>query len=100
MPCHEWYVEFGKEPADVQRFAELLDEELGKACASYLRVRRNHGLAQPRVLAIASGGLHRALQRMGRQLDAQAKVPHLTEGRELAEALESVMPSVTSAAAC
>ncbi|MEX2306454.1 MAG: GH3 auxin-responsive promoter family protein [Pirellulales bacterium] len=99
MVCHEWYVEFGTEPADMRRFAESLDEELGNACPSYLRVRRNRGLAPPRVLAIASGGLHRGLQRMGRQLDAQAKVPHLMEGRELAEALDSVVPSVTSAAA-
>ena len=33
MPCHEWYIEFGKLPADQQRLSELLDSELRRTCA-------------------------------------------------------------------
>jgi hypothetical protein len=84
---HTWFIEFAREPADVRKFERILDEELNRNCESYRRVRTLHGLGTPCVLLVPNGGMSRALQRSGRVLDAQTKVPCMSEGRELADAL-------------
>lgn len=84
---HVWFIEFALEPANVRQFEQILDEELSANCESYRRVRTHHGLGAPRVLIIPNGGMSNALRRSGRILDAQTKVPCMSEGRELADAL-------------
>jgi hypothetical protein len=84
---HEWYIEFVREPANASEFERILDEELINSCESYRRVRTHRGLDAPRVLLIPQGGMHSALRRSGRMIDAQTKVPCMSEGRELADAL-------------
>jgi hypothetical protein len=84
---HVWFVEFAQEPANVREFERILEEELDANCESYRRVRTHHGLGAPRVMIVPNGGMSRALRRSGRILDAQTKVPCMSEGGELADAL-------------
>jgi hypothetical protein len=94
---HVWYIEFAREPANMWDFERILDEELSQNCESYQRVRTLHGLAAPRVLSIPQGGMSNALRRSGRILDAQTKVPCMSEGRELADALSAELGGPGSA---
>jgi hypothetical protein len=84
---HVWFIEFAREPADRWDFERALDEELSRICETYRCVRTHHGLSAPRVLSIPDGGMSNALRRSGRILDAQTKVPCMSEGRELADAI-------------
>jgi hypothetical protein len=94
---HVWYIEFAREPADLWDLERALDEELNQSCESYRRVRTHHGLAAPRVLSIPKGAMGNALRRSGRILDAQTKVPSMSEGRELADALSAELGDSDSA---
>jgi hypothetical protein len=85
--CHVWYIEFAQEPKHPTEFEDILDEELSANCESYRRVRTHHGLDAPRVQVVPDGGMSSALRKSGRILDAQTKVPCMSEGHELADAL-------------
>jgi hypothetical protein len=86
---HVWYIEFAREPANAWEFGRILDDDLSKNCETYRRVRTQHGLGAPRVLIIPHGGMSNALRRSGRIIDAQTKVPSMSERRELADALSA-----------
>jgi hypothetical protein len=86
---HEWYLEFSDKPPDGSHLALLLDEALRSLSASYCRVRDYHGLDVPRVVTVAHGAMERAQRRLGKELDAQTKVPCMKEGRDFASALIS-----------
>jgi hypothetical protein len=84
---HIWFVEFAREPASTRKFEQTLDEELSQSCESYRRARACHALEAPQLQLIPQGGMSNALRRMGRTIDAQTKVPCMSETSELADAL-------------
>ena len=85
--CHQWVVEFTREPADVEQFAQILDEALQRINSDYEAKRYKNITLQPLQLVKARKGLfHDWLDSKGR-LGGQHKVPRLSNSRQHIEEL-------------
>ena len=84
---HQWMVEFTREPADVEQFAQILDEALQRINSDYEAKRYKNITLQPLQLVKARKGLfHDWLDSKGR-LGGQHKVPRLSNSRQHIEEL-------------
>jgi GH3 auxin-responsive promoter len=84
---HDWLVEFRLPPREPEEFARVLDETLAALNTDYRTKRwRDVGMVAPRVLPLPAGTFHRWMREAGK-LGDQHKVPRVTNGRDLAEAL-------------
>ena len=84
---HQWMVEFAREPADVEQFAQILDEALQRINSDYEAKRYKNITLQPLQLVKARKGLfHDWLDSKGR-LGGQHKVPRLSNSRQHIEEL-------------
>ena len=85
-PCHEWLIEFARAPADMDRFRSRLEESMQAANALY-RFAVEQGLLRPLLITrIANGGFAEWMKSRGK-LDAQHKVPRLSNDRSVASGL-------------
>jgi hypothetical protein len=84
---HDWLVEFRVPPREPEEFARVLDETLAALNTDYRTKRwRDVGMVPPRVLALPPGTFH-GWMRAGGKLGDQHKVPRVTNGRAIADAL-------------
>lgn len=84
---HEWLIEFGKPPKDINKFAELLDSELQKLNSDYEAKRYNNMTLNMLKVHIARPELfHKWLKEKGK-LGGQNKVPRLSNSREYLDEL-------------
>jgi len=91
--CHQWVIEFVKEPADLGFFAEVLDNAL-KAINSDYEAKRFHNIVldQIQLHTARQGTFLRWLQSKGK-LGGQNKVPRLSPERKVMEELLQIMNS-------
>jgi hypothetical protein len=82
---HQWLIEFQKMPDSLQRFGQILDEELRKDNSDYDAKRhKNLALRPPQVIALPEGTFYRWLQDKNK-LGGQHKVPRLANHRDIVE---------------
>ena len=84
---HQWLIEFAKAPADLQRFASLLDQKLQELNSDYEAKRFKDITLQPLELIQARPGLFNDWMRQRGKLGGQNKVPRLSNSREHIEQL-------------
>ncbi|CEN49730.1 GH3 auxin-responsive promoter family protein [Capnocytophaga canis] len=88
---HEWIIEFDKEPLNIEKFTEILDEELKKVNSDYEAKRYNNmTLNMPTVHVARQNLFHDWLKNKGK-LGGQNKVPRLSNSREHLEELLKFM---------
>lgn len=80
--CHEWVVEFLKEPADIEAFKYSLDQELQVLNSDYEAKRYNDMVLEPLRLHVAPRGIFYDWMRRRGKLGGQHKVPRLSNNRE------------------
>ncbi len=84
---HEWLIEFSQPPADLARFAEVLDGALQQVNSDYAAKRfRDTTLYAPVVRALPPGTFYRWMESRGK-LGGQNKVPRLSNDRKYLDAL-------------
>ena len=83
--AHEWIIEFTTPPADKEKFADYLDNELRKVNSDY-DAKRNSSLERL-VLHIAPQGLFNNWLKMQGKLGGQHKIPRLNNNRTLIDQL-------------
>lgn len=89
--CHQWLIEFDKEPASLEQFSALLDQHLQKINSDYEAKRfKDIALAQLRVEVMPSGTFMHWLKQKGK-LGGQHKVPRLSNNREVVEDILSFL---------
>lgn len=83
--CHEWAIEFAKEPNDVALFNEILDRALQEINSDYEAKRyKDIALSAPKINVLPAGTFNHWLKQKGK-LGGQHKVPRLSNDRKLLE---------------
>ncbi len=87
-PYHEWFIEFGqRRPHSLQEFAATLDKLMCEKNIYYNDLITGHVLQPLKITEVAPGGFRQYLKSVGK-LGGQNKVPHVTNDRTLADALQ------------
>jgi hypothetical protein len=86
LPFHEWSIEFAAPPADLSRFASLIDEALQKRNVYYKDLITGKVL-RPLVIRSLARGAFAAWMKARGMNDAQSKVPRLANDRRYVEGL-------------
>lgn len=86
-PYHEWFIEFGTKPGDLQNFARKVDEKLQNFNAYYKDLREGNILQNLKLSVLQKDAFIRYMKSIGK-LGGQNKVPRLSNDRKIAEELE------------
>lgn len=84
LPFHEWFVEFVKQPDDMELFVQTLDESLQQKNTYYKDLIQGHVLRPLVVRILASGAFVNYMKSQGK-LGGQNKIPRLQNNRSIAE---------------
>lgn len=88
---HEWVIEFARQPADRERFCQILDEKLRAVNSDYDAKRyRNMALEEPIVHFVDEGTFHQWMKKRGK-LGGQNKVPRLANDRAYLDDILSLL---------
>jgi hypothetical protein len=82
---HQWVIEFRKEPADVEEFAEILDSALQKINSDYEAKRSKNITLQRLQIVKARPSLFNDWLKQKGKLGGQHKVPRLSNDRKIIE---------------
>ena len=89
LPFHEWFVEFEKEPDDMQEFVSILDKSLQQQNSYYFDLINGKILQQLKINKIPTNGFQQYMKSIGK-LGGQNKLPRLSNDRKIAEVLEKI----------
>jgi hypothetical protein len=89
LPYHEWFIEFEKEPEDLQKFIELLDKSMQEQNSYYLDLIAGKILQKLKIKKIPENGFQHYMKSIGK-LGGQNKLPRLSNDRKIAEVLEKI----------
>jgi hypothetical protein len=84
--CHEWFVEFEKQPADIRSFSRRLDQHLCKKNSYYNDLITGHILSPLKITPVRRNGFIDYMKSIGK-LGGQNKVPRLSNDRKIADEL-------------
>ena len=79
---HQWLIEFSKKPDSVERFAEILDDELQQINSDYEAKRYKNKTMQQLEVVVAREGLFNDWLKGKGKLGGQHKVPRLSNNRQ------------------
>ena len=83
---HEWFVEFDKEPADINAFAEKVDKHLQTKNSYYFDLREGNILDRLKIQKLQKNAFASYMKSEGK-LGGQNKVPRLANDRKIAQGL-------------
>lgn len=86
LPYHEWFVEFGQDPKDLQQFAKDLDAAMIEQNIYYLDLIEGKILQPVKVRVLQQDAFRNYMSQEGK-LGGQNKVPRLSNDRKIAEKL-------------
>lgn len=87
LPYHEWFIEFEKEPENLELFRKNLDEEMRKRNVYYDDLISGNILQSLKITKLKKGAFHEYAKAEGK-LGGQNKIPRLANDRKIAESLE------------
>lgn len=86
LPYHEWFIEFQKEPNDMESFINTIDHSVRKQNSYYNDLISGNILRKLVITKIEKDGFQNFMKARGK-LGGQNKVPRLSNDREIAELL-------------
>lgn len=87
---HEWFIEFESPPANTQRFAEKIDNNLREKNVYYDDLIAGNILQKLKITPVRKNGFIDYMKSIGK-LGGQNKLPRLSNDRKIAEALQSFL---------
>lgn len=87
LPYHEWFLEFEKEPKDLDAFALTIDESMQKQNIYYFDLIEGSVLKPLVITKVEKGGFHEYMKSIGK-FGGQNKIPQLSDNRKIANVLE------------
>ncbi|WP_428223592.1 GH3 auxin-responsive promoter family protein [Flavobacterium sp.] len=88
--AHEWIIEFKKKPECLERFSQLLDENIQSLNSDYEAKRYNNMTLNPLKINVARENLFYDWLKQKDKLGGQNKIPRLSNSREYLENLLSL----------
>ena len=85
---HEWFIEFENQPADLEKFAELVDDNLRRKNVYYDDLISGNILQRLKITPVRKNGFVDYMKSIGK-LGGQNKVPRLSNDRNIAEGLKA-----------
>lgn len=89
LPYHEWFIEFEKEPADIEIFRKNLDEEMRRRNTYYDDLIAGNILKPLVIGKLKKNAFHEYAKSEGK-LGGQNKIPRLANDRKIAEFLKKL----------
>lgn len=86
LPYHEWFVEFEKEPEDLNLFSLKLDDEMRKRNTYYDDLITGNVLQPLKITRLSRNAFHKYAKTAGK-LGGQNKIPRLANDRTIADIL-------------
>lgn len=86
LPYHEWFIEFEREPSNMNQFIILLDEALQQQNSYYFDLIDGKVLQRLKVTKVSVGGFREYMKSLGK-LGGQNKVQRLANDRSVADKL-------------
>lgn len=87
LPYHEWFIEFGREPEDMQAFSQELNRQMVIQNSYYEDLITGNILRPLAVSSLQKNAFREHMKTKGK-LGGQNKVPRLANDREIAASLE------------
>ena len=87
LPYHEWFIEFEKEPNDLDAFRETLDKEMRKRNSYYDDLITGNVLQPLKITRLQKNAFQEYSKQVGK-LGGQNKIPRLANDRKIASILE------------
>lgn len=87
LPYHEWFIEFEKEPSDLEKFRKILDDEMRKRNSYYNDLISGNVLQPLKINKLQKNAFQEYAKQEGK-LGGQNKIPRLANDRGIAEKLE------------
>lgn len=87
LPYHEWFIEFEKEPENIEGFRKHLDEEM-RQLNPYYNDLISGNILQPLVITRLKKNAFQDYAKSVGKLGGQNKIPRLANDRKIAEILE------------
>ncbi len=85
--CHQWLIEFQKEPSNIEEFAITIDKVLCNSNSDYEAKRKNNTTMElPQIVSLKKGVFYKWLNSKNK-LGGQNKVPRLSNNRVYAQEL-------------
>ncbi len=88
LPLHEWYVEFSKAPADLQKFETEIDKKLQLLNSYYEDLIVGKILRPLKIIPLQQNAFRNYMKSKGK-LGGQNKVPRLSNDRQIADELRT-----------
>lgn len=92
--AHQWLIEFVNEPDNIEVFKETLDRTLREINSDYDAKRYKDMILEPPVFSVLPKGSFDQWLKTKNKLGGQNKIPRLTNDREIAEQILSVVQLV------
>ena len=89
LPYHEWLIEFEKEPEDINKFTQILEESMLQQNPYYKDLIQGKILRALVISKVKKSGFDQYMKSIGK-LGGQNKIPRLSDNRKIATGLEKM----------
>ena len=86
LPYHEWFIEFQREPSDMKKFIDIIEESMKQQNSYYFDLIDGHILQPLKISSIKPNGFQDYMKSIGK-LGGQNKVQRLANDRKVADGL-------------
>ena len=90
LPYHEWFIEFEKEPDNLEEFALKIDASMQAQNVYYFDLIEGKVLRPLIIRKVKKGGFHEYMKSIGK-FGGQNKIPQLSDHRKIADVLEGFL---------
>ena len=87
LPYHEWFIEFEKEPDDLNAFAEKIDQAMQNQNTYYFDLLKGNILQTLKISKVVKNGFQDYMKSVGK-LGGQNKIPRLADNRKIVDQLK------------
>ena len=94
LAAHEWIFEFNNRPDDINKFTEILDENLKELNSDYAAKRNKNLALQKPILHIVPSGFFYKWMKSQDKLGRQFKVPRLSNNRNQLESIFKLLKTL------